>query len=216
MIARAAKATNYRKRCEDAAENKRLDRPQNTRKPGITPETEYHARSTPVNVSIGGHFKDLWYHSFFRLRCNRIFMEEGATRMLLGKPFAAFVEKSPIRVMVRGTWERVFEPTVRERIFQDHAILGYAKELTFSPSPKNCRESMIPETIAPETSAPVPLFSPDVTAVDTSLLGHSYYGDSGSVLSDFVEVLQDGKPADQRKWLRPEFLGASKYWVFQR
>lgn len=56
----------------------------------------------------------------------------------------------------------------------------------------------------------------DVTAVDTSLLGHSYYGDSGSVLSDFVEVLQDAKPADERKWLRPEYLGASKYWVFQR
>jgi len=58
----------------------------------------------------------------------------------------------------------------------------------------------------------------DVTAVDTSLLGHSYYGDSGSgsVLSDFVEVLEDAKPADQRKWLRAEFLGAAKYWVFRR
>jgi esterase/lipase superfamily enzyme len=56
----------------------------------------------------------------------------------------------------------------------------------------------------------------DVTAVDTSLVGHSYYGDSGSVLSDVVEVLQDAKPADQRKWLRPEYLGVSKYWVFQR
>ncbi|MCC6127151.1 MAG: alpha/beta fold hydrolase [Pirellulales bacterium] len=56
----------------------------------------------------------------------------------------------------------------------------------------------------------------DVTAVDTSLLGHSYYGESGSVISDFVEVLQEAKPADQRKWLRPEYLGAYKYWVFQR
>jgi esterase/lipase superfamily enzyme len=56
----------------------------------------------------------------------------------------------------------------------------------------------------------------DVTSVDTSLLGHSYYGDSGSVLSDFVEVLRDAKPADQRTWLRPEFLGDNKYWVFQR
>jgi esterase/lipase superfamily enzyme len=56
----------------------------------------------------------------------------------------------------------------------------------------------------------------DVTSVDTSLLGHSYYGDSGSVLSDFVEVLHDAKPADKRTWLRPEFLGADKYWVFQR
>ena len=42
----------------------------------------------------------------------------------------------------------------------------------------------------------------DCTAVDTSLLGHSYYGDSGSVLSDIVEVLEDAKPADQRKWHR--------------
>jgi esterase/lipase superfamily enzyme len=56
----------------------------------------------------------------------------------------------------------------------------------------------------------------DVTAVDTSLVGHSYYGDSGSVLSDVVEVLEDAKPADQRKWLRPEYLGVKKYWVFQR
>jgi hypothetical protein len=56
----------------------------------------------------------------------------------------------------------------------------------------------------------------DVTSVDTSLLGHSYYGESGSVLSDFVEVLHDAKPADKRTWLRPEFLGSDKYWVFQR
>src|SRR3989304_7288266 len=52
--------------------------------------------------------------------------------MLRGKPFGAFIEKSPISVMVSGTLERVFEPTVLDQIFQDHAILGYAKELTFS------------------------------------------------------------------------------------
>jgi len=52
--------------------------------------------------------------------------------MLLGKPFAAFIEESPISVMVGGTIERVFEPAVLDRIFQDHAVLGYAKELTFS------------------------------------------------------------------------------------
>jgi esterase/lipase superfamily enzyme len=56
----------------------------------------------------------------------------------------------------------------------------------------------------------------DVTAVDTSLMGHSYYGDSGSVLADIVEVIEDAAPPDQRKWLHPEFLGAQKYWVFQR
>jgi esterase/lipase superfamily enzyme len=56
----------------------------------------------------------------------------------------------------------------------------------------------------------------DVTSVDTSLLGHSYYGDSGTVLADIVEVLRNAAPPDQRKWLRPEYLGVQKYWVFQR
>jgi hypothetical protein len=52
--------------------------------------------------------------------------------MLLGKPFATFIDKSPVSVMVNGTLERVFDPTVLDQVFQDHAILGYAKELTFS------------------------------------------------------------------------------------
>jgi hypothetical protein len=52
--------------------------------------------------------------------------------MLLGKPFAAFVKDSPISVMVRGTVERIFDPKVLDRIFQDHAVLGYIKELSFS------------------------------------------------------------------------------------
>jgi hypothetical protein len=52
--------------------------------------------------------------------------------MLLGKPFAAFIDKSPVSVMVSGTLERVFEPAVLDQIFLDHAILGYAKELSFS------------------------------------------------------------------------------------
>lgn len=52
--------------------------------------------------------------------------------MLLGKPFSVFIEKSPVSVMVSGTLERVFQPAVLDRIFQDHAVLGYSKELTFS------------------------------------------------------------------------------------
>lgn len=52
--------------------------------------------------------------------------------MLLGKPFAAFVEKSPISVMVRGTVERIFDPAVLDRVFQNHAVLGYFKKLAFS------------------------------------------------------------------------------------
>jgi IS4 transposase len=52
--------------------------------------------------------------------------------MLLGKPFAAFIDKSPVSVMVSATLERVFAPAVLDQIFQEHAVLGYAKELAFS------------------------------------------------------------------------------------
>ena len=52
--------------------------------------------------------------------------------MLLGKPFAAFVEKSPISVMVTGTVERIFDPAVLDRVFENYAVLGYFKKLTFS------------------------------------------------------------------------------------
>ena len=52
--------------------------------------------------------------------------------MLLGKAFAAFAEKSPVSVMVTGTIQRVFDPVVLDEVFQNHAVLGYFKKLTFS------------------------------------------------------------------------------------
>jgi hypothetical protein len=52
--------------------------------------------------------------------------------MLLGKAFSVFVERSPISVMVSGTVERVLDPGELDRVFQDNAVLGYLKELTFS------------------------------------------------------------------------------------
>jgi esterase/lipase superfamily enzyme len=55
----------------------------------------------------------------------------------------------------------------------------------------------------------------DVSAVDTSLLGHSYYGENVSVLADIIEVFRASKPADQRHWLHAHLLGKLKYWVFQ-
>jgi esterase/lipase superfamily enzyme len=56
----------------------------------------------------------------------------------------------------------------------------------------------------------------DVSAIDTSLLGHTYYGDNSTVLADIFELLNASKPADQRHWLRPERLGLLKYWVFHQ
>jgi len=34
--------------------------------------------------------------------------------------------------MVRGTVERIFDPTVLDRVFEDNAVVGYTKEPTFS------------------------------------------------------------------------------------
>lgn len=54
----------------------------------------------------------------------------------------------------------------------------------------------------------------DVSSVDTSLLGHSYYGSNGTVLADLLDLLHDSKPPLQRRWLRPIQLGSLLYWAF--
>lgn len=55
----------------------------------------------------------------------------------------------------------------------------------------------------------------DVSLVDTSLLGHSYYGSNGTVLADLLDLLEGSKPPQQRRWLRPMQLGTLWYWVFE-
>jgi len=54
----------------------------------------------------------------------------------------------------------------------------------------------------------------DVSDVDTSFVGHSYYGSNTTVLADLFELMQGSKPPDERKCLRSIRLGASKYWKF--
>ncbi len=54
----------------------------------------------------------------------------------------------------------------------------------------------------------------DVSNVDTSLLGHSYFSDNHTVLDDLIDLLNQSKPPDQRRWLRPMPLGEMSYWVF--
>jgi esterase/lipase superfamily enzyme len=56
----------------------------------------------------------------------------------------------------------------------------------------------------------------DVSEIDTSLIGHSYYGSNSTVLADLFELLQGSKSPDQRTWLRSMRLGALKYWKFLR
>jgi esterase/lipase superfamily enzyme len=56
----------------------------------------------------------------------------------------------------------------------------------------------------------------DVSEVDTTFVGHSYYGSNSTVLADLFELMQGSKPPDQRKWLQSMKLGALKYWKFLR
>ena len=56
----------------------------------------------------------------------------------------------------------------------------------------------------------------DVSEVDTSFIGHSYYGSNRTVLADLFELIHGSKPPDQRKWLRSMQAGAQTYWKFLR
>lgn len=52
--------------------------------------------------------------------------------MLLGKMFQAFVDNSPVSVMVRGTLERILHPQPLEQLFQEHAVSQYTLKITFA------------------------------------------------------------------------------------
>ena len=52
--------------------------------------------------------------------------------MSFAKMFDAFVEKSPVSVMFRGTLEHVFSDDRLDEIFDDYADMQYCRELTFS------------------------------------------------------------------------------------
>lgn len=56
----------------------------------------------------------------------------------------------------------------------------------------------------------------DATSVDTSLLGHSYFAEERSVLSDIFYLIRSGQRADQRFGLRGMDTQAGRYWVFKR
>jgi len=54
----------------------------------------------------------------------------------------------------------------------------------------------------------------DVSDVDTSLLGHCYYGTNDTVLIDLAQLLREALPPDKRTRLRSIEFGALKYWIF--
>lgn len=56
----------------------------------------------------------------------------------------------------------------------------------------------------------------DASDVDTSLVGHFYYGSNLSVLSDLYYLFLLGEPPDRRFLLRPVDSATGRYWAFKR
>ncbi len=60
-----------------------------------------------------------------------------------------------------------------------------------------------------------PVETIDASTVDTGLLGHSYFGDNSSVLSDLFYLLKDGFPASKRSRLEQKTVQTGIYWAFR-
>jgi esterase/lipase superfamily enzyme len=55
----------------------------------------------------------------------------------------------------------------------------------------------------------------DVSAVDSSLVGHSYYAENRSILSDLFYLIRNGAAPEQRFGLIPQDKYGSRYWAFR-
>ena len=55
----------------------------------------------------------------------------------------------------------------------------------------------------------------DVSAIDTSLVGHEYYGSSDSIVADMYQVLHNGHRPGDRPRLQESFINKLRYWVFK-
>jgi hypothetical protein len=59
-----------------------------------------------------------------------------------------------------------------------------------------------------------PMETLDVSALDTGLDGHSYYGDNSTVISDMFYLVHDGKRAGERFGMKEVSCPAGMYWQF--
>jgi esterase/lipase superfamily enzyme len=54
----------------------------------------------------------------------------------------------------------------------------------------------------------------DVSTVDTSLLGHEYYGNNQTVIADMLDLINESKPPQLRRFLEAKRMDELFYWVF--
>ncbi|MGI9516297.1 MAG: alpha/beta hydrolase, partial [Pirellulaceae bacterium] len=56
----------------------------------------------------------------------------------------------------------------------------------------------------------------DVSHVDTSLIGHSYYGDNPALIDDLRALIQLAQTTSEREWLEQVKMASDKvYWKFR-
>ncbi len=56
----------------------------------------------------------------------------------------------------------------------------------------------------------------ECSILDTSMLGHSYYGSNRSILRDLFCIVKEHKGASERKWLKTQDIPFhGPYWIFQ-
>jgi esterase/lipase superfamily enzyme len=55
----------------------------------------------------------------------------------------------------------------------------------------------------------------DASALDTGFLGHSYYADNRSVLTDIYNLLRSGDPPGKRCGLQQQGTPPKLYWLFE-
>jgi len=56
----------------------------------------------------------------------------------------------------------------------------------------------------------------DVSPIDTSLIGHSYYGNNPVMIQDLQALVELGKPAADREWLQRIARSPTlAYWMFR-
>ncbi|MGH6932146.1 MAG: alpha/beta hydrolase [Dongiaceae bacterium] len=55
----------------------------------------------------------------------------------------------------------------------------------------------------------------DASAVDSDIVGHSYYGENRQVLADIFNLLRSGQPPGERFGLQPAVDQGQGYWIIQ-
>lgn len=56
----------------------------------------------------------------------------------------------------------------------------------------------------------------DVSSVDTSLIGHAYFGDNRSVITDLYDLVRNSTPPGNRLCLSPRPRNRPRWWAFNR